>query len=59
LVQPNKTTTFKVEQMYDSGGNKIDIAHSGGKDVLIGLPNIPAKYSLIRKIVQKSINLPA
>ena len=59
LVQPNKTIAFKVEQMYDSGGNKIDIAHSGGKDVLIGLPNIPAKYSLIRKIVQKSINLPA
>jgi len=59
LVQPDKTIPFKIEQMYDSGGNQINIAHSGGKDVLIGLPEKPSKYSLIRKIVKKPTKLPA
>ena len=59
LVQPDKTIAFKVEQLYDPAGNKINVAHSGGKDVFIGLPVMPSKYSLVRKVVQKPLEVPA
>ncbi len=58
LVQPDTTAPFKVEQLFDTSGIKIDVAHSGGKDVLIGLPTRPAKYSLIRKVVQNTVKIP-
>jgi putative protease len=59
LVQPDKITAFKVDQMFDPAGNDLDIAHSGGKDVFINLPEIPVPYSLIRKIVQEPAKIPA
>ena len=57
LVQPDKTITLKVEQLFDPAGKKIDIAHSGGKDVFINLPTVPAKYSLVRKVVSQPVEL--
>jgi putative protease len=58
LVQPDTITLFKVEQLFDTSGNKIDVAHSGGKDVFIGLPTMPAKYSLVRRVIHISGTFP-
>lgn len=58
LIQPDTITPFKAEQLFDTSGNKIDVAHSGGKEVFIGLPTLPAKYSLVRRVIQNTVKIP-
>jgi len=51
LVTPAKTVPFKLSEMYDTEGKPIDVAHGGGPDVLLALPEEPQPFSLLRKIV--------
>ena len=59
LVEPDNTTVFNADQLFDPAGNSLNVAHGGGVDVLIGLPDEPSKYSLVRKVVEKPAEISA
>ncbi len=51
LVTLDKTISFKVETIEDLEGNSLDLAHGGGIDVKINIPDYSAEYALLRRPV--------
>lgn len=58
LVTPEKTFSFSADNMSDLDGVPLDVAHGGGKDILIGLPVKPPAYSLLRIVAAQKTELP-
>ncbi len=54
LVSPSKTVPFRVDVFTDTNGARLTVAHGGGKDILIPLPEKPEPYALLRKVVRES-----
>ncbi len=48
-VHPSGTTSFIIENLSTEAGKSITVAHGGGIDVCIRVPEDIDKYSLIRK----------
>jgi len=56
LMTPQENIPFTLEQIYDTDGNELKVAHGGGIDILIGLPQKPHLQSLLRKSL-KDVNI--
>ncbi len=55
LISPRKTIRFKVDGMFNEEDERITVAHGGGKDILIELPEKPPPYALLRKVVKQAV----
>lgn len=49
LITPGKTVAFRVNKIVDMDGNTTGVAHGGGKDLKIRLPEKPSRFALLRK----------
>ncbi|NOX90170.1 MAG: tRNA 5-hydroxyuridine modification protein YegQ [Calditrichaeota bacterium] len=54
LVSPQKTIRFSTEEMLDLSGEAIRVAHGGGKDIRLPLPEKPEPFALLRKVVKET-----
>jgi len=52
LVTPQATVPFTLTEMYDAQGAALKVAHGGGQDVLLTLPQEPPPFALLRKVVE-------
>ncbi len=52
LVTPEDTIPFRLTEMYDTEGARLTVAHGGGQDVLLPLPQEPKPFSLLRKVTE-------
>ncbi len=52
LVMPDKIISFKVEEMFDIDGQPVTVAHGGGMDIQIRLPQRPTSFSILRKVAE-------
>ncbi len=59
LLSPSKTLPFQVSAFRDLKGKRLTVAHGGGQDILLPLPEKPEPFALIRKVVQTEIGLSA
>ncbi len=57
LVSPNKTLPFPVPAFRDLKGNRLTVAHGGGQDILLPLPEKPEPFALLRKVVRTEIGI--
>jgi putative protease len=55
IISPGENHSFLVNDIYSLKGKPIDIAHGGGEDVQIKITVPLNKYSLIRKLNDKTI----
>ena len=53
LISPDKTVAFTVPPFTDQKGSYLTVAHGGGKDILLPLPEAPQPFALLRKVVNK------
>ncbi len=55
LFSPGGVASFSVETMVDGKGEPVQVAHGGGKDIRLPLPERPHPYALLRKVVKKKM----
>jgi len=48
-LSPSGTVKFEIKKMISPDGEELSVAHGGGTDVLINVPNEVDDYTLIRK----------
>ncbi len=53
MISPEKTIRFKLTHMFNEEGEQVSVAHGGGKDVRIPLPEAPSPFVLLRKVVKQ------
>jgi putative protease len=53
MVTPNGIFPFIIEKILSKEGKKMELAHGGGEDVYIPIPNVGHKFSIIRKVMNK------
>ncbi len=53
LISPGKTVPFDVVAISDTQGKNLTVAHGGGKDVLVPLPEKPEPFALLRRVVKQ------
>ncbi|WP_456408558.1 prephenate-dependent tRNA uridine(34) hydroxylase TrhP [Caldithrix abyssi] len=53
LITPQKTIRFTVKEIINADDEKVNVAHGGGKDVRLVLPEKPDAFALLRKVVKQ------
>jgi len=49
LMTPDKNIPFRLEKILDIQGNELEVAHGGGIDIRMKLPQNPSSHALLRK----------
>jgi putative protease len=51
IVDKDKVIQFKIKKIKDGDGRDLQIAHPGGIDVKLNLPEAPGAFSILRKVL--------
>ncbi len=51
LLMPSKTIPFRLNKILDEQDRPVDVAHGGGVDVFLPLPEDPGEFGILRKVL--------